>query len=152
MPYLARFNLRSAVLLFGFAAMLGGTAFGQDGIKRPKAADPNLREVALVRQDFSDCENGNVSPSGYMGGTAWVVRGADGTTSVKVGITAQRNTTYHFFLKCVRKLGDIQTYDEGVGEAIFSFRTNEIGNVFAFDMYPEGAPTGNKYHSVTVKY
>ena len=152
MSYLARFNLRSAVLLFGFAAMLGGTAFGQDDIKRGKAPDPNLREVALVKQDFSDCENSNVSPSGYVGGTAWVLRNTDGTTSVKVGITAQRNTTYHFFLKCVRILGDIQTYDEGVGEGLFSFRTNEVGNTFAFDMYPEGAPTGNKYQSVTVKY
>ena len=74
------------------------------------------------------------------------------TTNVKVGITGTPNTKYHFFLKCVRILGDIQTYDEGVGEGSFSFKTNEIGNVFAFDMYPEGAPTGNKYQSVTVKY
>ena len=146
------FRLFATALLFGVAALLGGTAFGQDGIKKPKASDPSLREVALVKQDFSDCENSNVSPSGYVGGTVWVVRGSDGTTNVKVGITAQRNTTYHFFLKCVRILGDIQTYDEGVGEAVFSFRTNEVGNTFAFDMYPEGAPTGNKYQSVTVKY
>jgi len=151
MPYIARVNPLSAVLLLGITAALCTAAPGQD-YPKPKAFDPNLREVALVKQDFSDCENSNVSPSGYVGGTAWVVRGTDGTTSVKVGITAQRNTTYHFFLKCVRILGDIQTYDEGVGEAIFSFRTNEVGNVFAFDMYPEGAPTGNKYQSVTVKY
>jgi hypothetical protein len=110
------FRLFATALLFGVAALLGGTAFGQDGIKKPKAPDPSLREVALVKQDFSDCENSNVSPSGYIGGTVWVVRGSDGTTNVKVGITAQRNTTYHFFLKCVRILGDIQTYDEGVGE------------------------------------
>src|SRR2546423_8834825 len=116
MPHLARFNLRSAVLLFGFTAVLCTAAPGQDIYPKPKPFDPNLREVALVRQDFSDCGNGNVSPSGYVGGTAWVVRGADGTTTVKVGITAQRNTTYHFFLKCVRILGDIQTYEEGVCE------------------------------------
>jgi hypothetical protein len=152
MPYLARFNLRSAVLLFGFTAALCTTAPGQDIYPKPKPFDPNLREVALVRQDFSNCENGDVSPSGYVGGTVWVVRGADGTTTVKVGVTAQRNTKYHFFLKCVRILGDIQTYEEGVGEGVFSFKTNEVGNVFAFDMYPEGAPTGNKYQSVQVKY
>ena len=152
MPNIARVNLRSAVLLLGFTAALCTTAPGQDIYPKPKAFDPNLREVALVKQDFSDCENSTVSPSGYVGGTAWVVRNTDGTTSVKVGITAQRNTTYHFFLKCVRILGDIQTYDEGVGEGIFSFRTNEVGNTFAFDMYPEGAPTGNKYQSVTVRY
>ena len=152
MPYTARFNPLSAFLLLGITAALCTTAPGQDIYPKPKQFDPNLREVALVKQDFSDCENSNVSPSGYVGGTVWVVRGTDGTTSVKVGITAQRNTTYHFFLKCVRILGDIQTYDEGVGEAVFSFKTNEVGNTFAFDMYPEGAPTGNKYQSVTVKY
>jgi hypothetical protein len=151
MPHLARFNLRSAVLLFGFAAMLSGTASGQDIYAPQKAPDPNLREVALVKQDFSDCQNGNVSPSGYVGGTVWVVR-SGATTNVKVGITGTPNTKYHFFLKCVRILGDIQTYDEGVGEAVFSFNTSESGNVFAFDMYPEGAPAGNKYQSVQVKY
>ena len=105
----------------------------------------------MVQQDFSDCSNGNVNP-GVVSGTAWVVRGSDGKTSVKVGITAKPNTTYHFFLKCVRHLGDITTSDEGVGETIFSFNTNEAGNTFAFDMYPEGAPAGNKFQSVQVKY
>src|SRR6185369_7788044 len=114
----------------------------------------NLREVSLVRQDQSDCDNGNVSdkdPSS-IGGTTWVVRGSDGTTKIKIGITAKPNTTYHFFLKCVRILGDIKTWDEGAGEAEFSLPTSETGNVFAFDMYPEGAPPGNKYQSVQVKF
>jgi hypothetical protein len=52
----------------------------------------------------------------------------------------------------VRILGDIQTFDEGEGQATFTFNTNEVGNVYAFDMYPEGAPPGNKYQSVQVKY
>ena len=67
-------------------------------------------------------------------------------------ITAKPNTTYHFFLKCIRLLGDIKTWDEGEGQAEFSFSNGESGNVFAFDMYPEGAPPGNKYQSVQVKY
>jgi hypothetical protein len=147
-------TLLGATLLFGFVAALGGAALGQYGPPPQKAADPNLREVSMVRQDQSDCQDGNVSggdPS-RLGGTAWVVRGSDGTTKVKVAITAKPNTTYHFFLKCVRILGDIKTWDEGEGEGDFSFNTNEAGNVFAFDMYPEGAPPGNKYQSVQVKY
>ena len=55
------FRLLATALLFGFAALLGGTAFGQVGIRTGKAPDPNLREVALVKQDFSDCDNSTPS-------------------------------------------------------------------------------------------
>lgn len=109
--------------------------------------------VSLVLQDFSDCSNANVSDGHeeLARGRVLVVRNADGTTSVKVGLTLVPNTTYHFFLKCVRQIGDVTTSDEGVGEAIFSFPTNLAGNVFAFDVYPEGAPAGNKLQSVQVR-
>jgi hypothetical protein len=150
-----RFKLLSAALLFGSAAALSGAAFGQIPYPPPpKGPDPNEREVSLVRQDQSDCQNGNVSDRDptLVGGTAYVLRGSDGKTSVKIGISAKPNTKYHFFLKCVRLLGDIQTYDEGEGQGMFTFNTNETGNVYAFDMYPEGAPPGNKYQSVQVKY
>lgn len=147
------FKLGSAALVFGFAA-LSGTAFGQTPSPQPKAPDPNERVVSLVRQDQSDCQNGNVSDSDptLIGGTAYILRGSDGKTSVKFGITAKPNTTYHVFLKCVRILGDIKTWDEGDGEAMFTFNTNDVGNVYAFDMYPEGAPAGSKYQSVQIKY
>jgi hypothetical protein len=82
----------------------------------------------------------------------WVVRNPDATTSVKIAMTVQPDTTYHFFLKCVRLLGDIKTDDEGIGEATFTFQTNSVGGVFAFDMYPEGAPAGNKFQSVQVHF
>ncbi len=120
----------------------------------PPAVDPNVREVSLVRQDSSDCPNGNVSDAdpSRIGGTAVLVRNGDGTTTVKVAITAQPNTRYNFYLKCVRILGSLPTYDEGEGMAEFSFRTNETGNVFGFDMYPDGAPAGNKFQSVQVKF
>jgi hypothetical protein len=142
----------SAALLLGSAALCG-TAFAQVN-PGAQAPNPNLREVSLVRQDQSDCQNANVTNSdpSLIGGTAYVVRGPDGNTSVKVGISAKPNTTYHFSLKCVRTLGDITTWDEGDGVGYFSFSTNEAGNVFAFDVYPEGAPPGNKYQSVQVKY
>jgi len=117
------------------------------------AAQTPTLEAFLIRQDSSDCTNSNVNaddPS-RIGGTAWVVRRPDGNTSVKVGITATPNTVYHFFLKCVRALGDIKTEDEGEATASFEFPTNSVGSVFAFDMYPEGAPAGNKYQSIQVK-
>jgi hypothetical protein len=116
--------------------------------------DPNVREVSMIRQDQSDCQNGNVNAQDptRIGGSAWVVRGTDGKTSVKIALTASPNTTYHFFLKCVRILGDVRTGDEGVAVGQFSFDSKEAGNTFAFDMYPEGAPAGNKFQSVTIKY
>ena len=79
-------------------------------------------------------------------------RGSDGNTTVKVAMTASPDTTYHFFLKCVRQLGDITTGDEGTGFGNFTFQTNEVGATYGFDMYPEGAPPGNKFQSVTVKF
>jgi hypothetical protein len=46
----------------------------------------------------------------------------------------------------------VQTYDEGEGQAQFSFRTDETGNVYAFDMYSDGARAGNKFQSVHVRF
>jgi hypothetical protein len=135
-------NLTAATIVL---LAMGATASAQSS---------NMREVSLVRQDFSDCPNDNVSdqdPS-RVGGTAILMRNSDGTTTVKVGITAAPNTTYNFFLKCVRILGTVRTYDEGEGEAQFSFRTDEASNVYAFDMYPDGAPAGNKFQSVQVRF
>lgn len=110
--------------------------------------------VGLIQQDQSDCTNSTVKddPNRTRGGEIWVTRGSDGTTSVQVAMTVTPNTTYHFYLKCVRQLGDIQTGDEGVGMATFTFQTNSVGSTFAFDMYPEGAPSGNKFQSLTVKF
>lgn len=108
----------------------------------------------LVQQDFSDCQNNNVregNPSS-MGGKVAVNRSSDGKTSVKIAMTGARNTTYHFFLKCVRILGDIKTDDEGIAEVELTFPTSDSGNVFAFDMYPEGAPLGNKFQSTQIKF
>jgi hypothetical protein len=123
------------------AVVAGGPAQSQSA---------NVRVVSLVLQDFSDCTNSNVSDKGGEQGQVAVVRNSDGTTSVKIAMTVKPDTTYHFFLECVRQLGDIKTDDEGIGEALFTFPTNSTGPVFAFDMYPEGAPAGNKYQSVQV--
>jgi hypothetical protein len=118
----------------------------------PKA--PNEAEVYLVRQDFSDCTNSNVpNVNGpLVAGNVWVTRESNGNTVLKVALTASPKTTYHFFLKCVRQLGDIQTDEDGVGIVGFSFPTSAVGNVYAFDSYPEGAPAGNKFQSAQVKF
>jgi hypothetical protein len=85
-------------------------------------------------------------------GVVTIVRSQDGNTTLKIALTGTPDTTYHFFLKCVRQLGDIKTGDEGTGLASFIFPTNSAGNVYAFDSYPEGAPAGNKFQSAQVNF
>jgi hypothetical protein len=107
----------------------------------------------VVRQDQSDCTN-TTDPANppVISGTVSLNRDSDGNTSVKVAMTVSPDTTYHFFLKCVRQLGDITTGDEGTGFGSFTFQTSEVGAAYGFDMYPEGPPLGNKFQSVTVKF
>lgn len=136
-------RLFSAICISGLAC----------GLAEPAAAQ-NATTVGLVQQDFSDCTNVNVKDNGGAapGGTVWIVRNGDGSTSIKVGLSATPLTTYHFFLKCVRLLGDIKTDEDGVGEGLFTVPAGGVGQVFAFDSYPEGAPAGNKFQSVQVKF
>jgi hypothetical protein len=121
---------------------------------KPPPMPANQRGVYLVKQDFSDCQNNNVpnTDGPNVGGFVKVIRGTDGNTTVAIALTGTPNTSYHFFLKCIRILGDVITGDEGAGIAEFSFKTSEVGNTYAFDSYPEGAPAGNKFQSGTVKY
>jgi hypothetical protein len=140
------------------AMAAAASAFAQTAPGRPgggsRGTPPPGLEIPLVRQDFSDCRNSDVKVNDTtpIGGTVWVNRNANGNTDLVIAITGTPNTKYHFFLKCVRLLGDIQTYDEGEGKALFSFPTSTTGDVYAFDMYPEGAPAGNKYQSIQVKF
>ncbi|CAL78567.1 hypothetical protein BRADO4844 [Bradyrhizobium sp. ORS 278] len=91
-------------------------------------------------------------PNRIRGGEIWVTRGAGGIMTVKVAMTVKPSTSYHFFLKCVRLLGDIKTDEDGTGMATFEFNASEIGASFAFDMYPEGAPAGEKFQSLPVSF
>jgi hypothetical protein len=50
----------------------------------------------------------------------------------------------------VRLLGDIATDEEGAANVSFAYPTNSVGNLYAFEMYPEGAPPGNRYQSAEV--
>ena len=140
------------------AMVLAGAAFvvaarAQTALTPPPMAS-NERQAYLVRQDQSDCTNTSVPTGDSPGvsGNLWLSRGNDGNTTVKVAMTVTPNTTYHFYLKCVRQLGDIKTDDEGAGFAAFTFPTASVGATYAFDMYPEGAPAGNKFQSVTVNF
>ena len=145
--------------LFGIAAVLGASvvAFAtaaQNIQTAPQASGGPSAEVYMVRQDQAECTNDNVNANDptRIGGTVWITRQSDGNTAVKVAITGSPNTVYHFYLKCIRQLGDIKTQDEGEGLATFEFPTSVTGQAYAFDMYPEGAPAGNKFQSVQVKF
>lgn len=138
--------------LLGCLCFIGGFAVAL-AVSEPAAAQQKTTSVSLVLQDFSDCANANVPTpaNAAQNGTVFIARNTDGSTTLKIGMTVQPDTTYHFFLKCVRQLGDIKTDDEGIGEAIFNLPAAAVGAVFAFDMYPEGAPAGNKYQSMQVR-
>jgi hypothetical protein len=60
----------------------------------------------------------------------FINRNGDGSINLKVGVTLVPNATYHFYLKCVRQLGDITTGDEGTGVGIFTIPPKTVGNVF----------------------
>jgi hypothetical protein len=135
-----------------FAAILPSAAL----VPSPAVAAPKARTITLlVRQDFSDCDNGNVSaaPPAVVGGEAMVTLRPTGQTQVNVRLTrVAPNTTYHLFLKCHYALGDIKTDRAGRGNNTFFFQSGAAGPVFAFDMYPDGAPLGNKYQSTQVNF
>jgi hypothetical protein len=91
-------------------------ALAQISVQSPQ--DPNQKQVFLVRKDTAECSGSDVPnvDSPLVGGNVVVTRLRDGTTSAEVAMTTKPNTTYHFFLKCVRRLGDVTTDDEGAGD------------------------------------
>jgi hypothetical protein len=117
--------------------------------------------VTLVKLDGSDCVNSNVqgilaSNPNLASGTV-VLTGNAGNIQVNVTLTNRTpNTQYQFFLKCVQQLGTVQTDSTGAGQNSFTFAASLIkagpyfpsDQLFAFDMYPAGAPSGDKYQSV----
>ncbi|MES1241013.1 MAG: hypothetical protein ABUT39_05280 [Acidobacteriota bacterium] len=142
------FNLKGQLtaLLLAFACVALASS-------RPAQAAYSLGYGELVRQDFSDCGNNNVSVSGdysRVGGAVTIVQTSTGATTVIVKITnGTPNTGYHFFWKCMFWLGQVQTDASGTGAASFTLQT-AVGQTFTFDMYPDGAPLGNKFQSVRI--
>jgi len=132
--------LRGVPLLTGVAMLALAVSFSADA----------QQVTSLIRQDFSDCNNSTVNadnPS-LIGGDISVLRQSNGSTTARVGITASADTTYDLFHKCVGQIGSITTGDEGVGIAVFTFQTSP--GILTFDMYPNGAPAGNKFQSVPI--
>ncbi|MBI4920516.1 MAG: hypothetical protein HY834_02110 [Devosia nanyangense] len=141
----------ASALMGGVAALfaLASAAGAESAFDAPMVANGVV--VSLIQQDESDCTNTTVQddPNRTRGGEIWVTA-AGGTTTVQVAMTVTPNTTYDFYLKCVQALGRIVTDDEGIGMATFTFPSSLTGSTFAFDMYPGGAPSGNKFQSMTV--
>lgn len=109
-------------------------------------------EVYLIPQDDGgDCQNTQVpnDPDKAVG-TVTCQRQDDGSTVVAINATLRPDTSYNFFLKCVRLLGQLKTGDEGTCAGKFLFNTDEVGNVYAFDCYQEQPIPGDIYQSATV--
>ena len=154
MGKLTRTTFRHGMIWGALGTMLAADLAAVAQILPGPPVDPNQRQVYLVRKDQSDCTNSDVpnADSPLVAGNVWVSSLNNGTTSLKIAMTASPRTTYQFFLKCVRQLGDITTDDEGVANVTFSFPTNLVGAVYGFDMYPAGAPPGNKFQSARVSF
>jgi hypothetical protein len=138
----------------GVTAIVVTTVAAVAQIETQAPQDPNQKQVFLVRKDASECSGSDVPnvDSPLVGGNVLVTRLGDGTTSVKIAMTAKPNTTYQFFLKCVRVLGSITTDEEGAAIVTFAYPTNFVGNAYAFEMHPEGAPPENRYQSAQVAF
>jgi hypothetical protein len=155
MPQIVRMaELIRGAICFGVTAVIltSTAAVAQVATEAPQ--DPNQKHVFLIRKERSDCSGNDVPNlnSPLVGGTVSVIRLSEGTTRVNVAMTAKPNTTYHFFLKCVRPLGDITTDEEGVANVSFDYPTNSVGSSYSFEMYPEGAPPENRYQSAQVAF
>ena len=142
---------RSRLVVAGVAVLLAASV----GSSNLAAAKTRVLTY-MVKQDWSDCSNANVDPNtapAQAGGEAMVTLRATGKTEVNVRLVrVAPNTKYHLFLKCHYALGDIKTGGAGRGNNTFFFPSGAAGTVFAFDMYPDGAPLGNKYQSVQVNF
>lgn len=136
-------RLASALCLCGFVLSVCGPAMAQQAII----------SVAMIKQDQADCTNSQVKDDSSVtsGGLVWLVQNKDGSTDVKVTISASPQTTYNLYLKCNRGLAVIKTDERGMGEAKFKIPAGGAPKVFAFDMYPSNAPPGDKYQSMQIK-
>jgi hypothetical protein len=113
-------------------------------------------KVGLVRLDWSDCVNSDVA--GIAAAYPDLVEGfinvhleEEGKLLIIVHLKhGAPGTTYNVYLKCIGPIGSLYTNPLGVGNAIFTVPSDYVGPVFAFDMYPDGAPLGYKYQSVQV--
>jgi hypothetical protein len=137
----------SLILLVAFVAA------GLSTTRPAWAQGDNLHGTGgLVRQDFSDCGNGNVTDNdpSLVGGGIVISQSPTGATTAAVEIVrGTPNTSYTLYWKCQQALGTIQTDASGFGTGSFQFQAT-TGQLLTFDMYPDGAPLGNKYQSTPI--
>jgi len=104
------------------------------GSGRPVARDP----VVTVRLDGAGDSGAVERDIGIRNHD----RGTDATPILDAGAITARHT-----VDDVHPAGD-----GGSGIATFTFATGSVGATYAFDIYPNGAPPGNKFQSATVNY
>lgn len=145
--------LRQVPLLLAVVTLVSSVSFSAKAQGKPPQPPQPIEGIQtyLIRLDSSDCNNSNVNANNpaLIGGVIQLLHQSNGTTTAKVAITGTANTTYNLFRKCVGQLGTISTGDEGTGTGVFTFQAPS-GAVIAFDMYPNGAPSGNKFQSVPI--
>ena len=87
-----------------------------------------------------------------VGGNIWADPAARRQHQREGGDDREAEHDLPLLSQCVRQLTDITTDDEGVANVSLVFPTNLVGAVYGFDMYPEGAPAGNKYQSAQISF
>jgi hypothetical protein len=111
--------------------------------------------VALVKQDEGSCGNENVvdSGTGPVAGSVTIARSTNETSSAGVRLSGLApNTSYRILLKCVRQLGTLRTDADGNGGRTVDFLNDTAGDVYAFEVAPEGDPKpGTKYQSLSFR-
>lgn len=110
--------------------------------------------VALVQQDDGSCGNETVVDSGTAAvkGSVTVSRATEESSTAGIRLVGlSPNTRYRIMLKCARQLGTLRTDDKGDGGRTVDFLNNLAGNVYAFEVSPEGADAGPKLESLSFR-
>jgi hypothetical protein len=110
--------------------------------------------VALVRQDEGSCSNENVADNGSaaLGGSVTIARATEESSTAGIRLVGvSPNTSYRISLKCARQLGTVRTDADGNAGRTVDFANAAAGDVYAFEIAPEGAAPGTKLQSLSFK-
>ena len=110
--------------------------------------------IALVRQDSESCSNDNLSDAGQdpVIGSVTVFNTTYNSMTAGVRLNGVApNTTYRVFIKCGKQLGALRTDAEGNGGRTFNYLTDALSPAYAFEIAPDGAETGSKLQSLSLK-
>ncbi|MGH6835041.1 MAG: hypothetical protein ACREC9_05715 [Methylocella sp.] len=133
------------------------TISARDGTACPvqlPLATKTATTVALVRQDEGSCTNDKVgdTDSAAVAGSVTVSFETSSTSTAAIRLAGvSPNTSYRIFLKCFRQLGTLRTDASGNAGRTVDFPTDAAQAVYAFEIFPEGAPAGSKLQSLSFK-